>query len=130
MSTYQVKYAVRAVIGIEIETKDFTDAKTKADAIMQKEIFARGIESLDENFIYIGIDNLDDWDTDFQQCSLNPDGERREMRNQDILERLEDLLKQATTEHSHYYVASCCREAIAEIKRLREYEWRYKDLCK
>lgn len=47
-----------------------------------------------------------------------------------IIEKLEDLLKQATTERSHYYVASCCREAIAEIKRLQEYEWMYKDLCK
>ncbi len=35
-----------------------------------------------------------------------------------IIEKLEDLHKQATTERSHYYVASCCREAIAEIKRL------------
>jgi hypothetical protein len=37
----------------------------------------------------------------------------------DILEDLEDLHKQATTEHSHYYVAGCCVRAIAEIKRLR-----------
>jgi len=37
----------------------------------------------------------------------------------DILDELEDLLKQATTERSHYYVAKCCRSAIAEIKRLR-----------
>ncbi len=37
----------------------------------------------------------------------------------DILDSLEDLLKQATTERSHYYVAKCCRDAIAEIKRLR-----------
>ena len=37
----------------------------------------------------------------------------------DILDELEDLLKQATTERSHYYVAKCCRKAIAEIKRLR-----------
>lgn len=37
----------------------------------------------------------------------------------DILEKLQDLLKQATTERSHYYVASCCRDAIAEIERLR-----------
>lgn len=37
----------------------------------------------------------------------------------DILDQLEDLLKQATTERSHYYVAKCCRDAIAEIKRLR-----------
>lgn len=48
----------------------------------------------------------------------------------DILEKLEDLLKQATTEHSHYYAAGCCREAIAEIKRLREFEWMYKELSK
>jgi hypothetical protein len=45
-----------------------------------------------------------------------------------ILEKLQDLLKQATIERSHYYVAQTCREAIAEIKRLQEYEWMYKDL--
>lgn len=37
----------------------------------------------------------------------------------DILEKLEDLHKQATTERSHYYVAKCCKEAIAEIVLLR-----------
>ena len=37
----------------------------------------------------------------------------------DILDDLEDLHKQATTEHSHYYVASCCKRAIEEIERLR-----------
>lgn len=37
----------------------------------------------------------------------------------DILERLVDLHKQATTERSHYYVARCCLDAINEIKRLR-----------
>ncbi len=37
----------------------------------------------------------------------------------DILDKLADLLKQAETERSHFYVASCCREAIAEIIRLR-----------
>ena len=37
----------------------------------------------------------------------------------DVLDDLEDLLKQATTERSHFYVASCCRRAIEEIKRLR-----------
>ena len=37
----------------------------------------------------------------------------------DIIEKLTDLHKQATTERSHYYVASCCREAIDEIERLR-----------
>lgn len=34
----------------------------------------------------------------------------------DILEDLVDLHKQATTERSHFYVASCCARAIAEIK--------------
>lgn len=38
----------------------------------------------------------------------------------DIVEKLVDLHKQATTERSHYYVASCCREAINEIIKLRE----------
>lgn len=36
-----------------------------------------------------------------------------------ITEKLEDLIVQATKERSHYYVASCAREAITEIKRLR-----------
>lgn len=35
-----------------------------------------------------------------------------------IIEKLEDLLVQATTERSHYYVASTVKEAIEEIKRL------------
>lgn len=48
----------------------------------------------------------------------------------DIIAKLEDLHKQATTERSHYHVASVVTEAIAEIKRLREFEWMYKDLCK
>jgi hypothetical protein len=38
----------------------------------------------------------------------------------DIIEKLEDLVKQATTERSHYYVASTAREAASEIKKLRE----------
>ena len=38
----------------------------------------------------------------------------------DILDKLRDLHKQATTERSHYYVASCCGEAIGEIVRLRQ----------
>ena len=38
----------------------------------------------------------------------------------DIVDDLEDLFKQATTERSHHYVASCSRRAIKEIKRLRE----------
>lgn len=50
------------------------------------------------------------------------------MPEHDIIARLENLLKQATTERSHHYVATCCRDAIAEIKRLREFEWMYKDL--
>jgi hypothetical protein len=37
----------------------------------------------------------------------------------DILDRLADLHKQATVERSHYYVGKCVRDAIAEIQRLR-----------
>ena len=33
-----------------------------------------------------------------------------------LLDKMEDLLKQATTEHSHFYVASVLREAIDVIK--------------
>lgn len=38
----------------------------------------------------------------------------------DILEKLRDLHKQATTERSHYYVAATCLEAIQEIESLRK----------
>lgn len=38
----------------------------------------------------------------------------------DIVDKLKDLHKQATTEKSHYYVAQCCEEATEEISRLRE----------
>ena len=38
----------------------------------------------------------------------------------DILDDLEDLYKQATTERSHHYVAACARQAILEIKKLRD----------
>jgi hypothetical protein len=48
----------------------------------------------------------------------------------DILVKLADLHKQATTERSHYYVASVVREAIAEITRLREIEYRYESCSK
>lgn len=37
-----------------------------------------------------------------------------------ILEKLADLLRLAIEERSHYYVASVVREAIDEIKSLRE----------
>jgi hypothetical protein len=37
----------------------------------------------------------------------------------DILDRLDDLIKQATTERSHYYVANTARQAAAEIRALR-----------
>ena len=38
---------------------------------------------------------------------------------EDILDKLKDLLLQATTERSHFYVAGSCKAAIAEIERLR-----------
>ena len=37
----------------------------------------------------------------------------------DIIEELFDLLRQATTERSHYYVAHCVCDAIKEICKLR-----------
>jgi hypothetical protein len=41
-------------------------------------------------------------------------------RMSDIVERLDDLIKQATIERSHFYVAKCAKDAKAEIARLRE----------
>jgi hypothetical protein len=49
---------------------------------------------------------------------------------EDVLDKLEDLYKQATTERSHYYVAGVVKEAIAEIQRLRVIDWKYRDLCR
>jgi hypothetical protein len=37
----------------------------------------------------------------------------------DLVAKLEDLIKQAATERSHYYVAATAGEAVREIKRLR-----------
>ena len=37
----------------------------------------------------------------------------------DLIDRLEDLHKQATVERSHYYTGKCIRDAIEEIKMLR-----------
>jgi hypothetical protein len=39
----------------------------------------------------------------------------------DIVDRLLDLHKQATTERSHYYVASCVQSAVTEIMQLRNF---------
>lgn len=48
----------------------------------------------------------------------NPD-ELRARMSTDLVAKLEDLIKQATTERSHYYVAATAGEAVREIKRLR-----------
>ena len=37
----------------------------------------------------------------------------------DIVDRLHDLIRQATTDHTHYYVKSVCEEALIEIENLR-----------
>lgn len=37
-----------------------------------------------------------------------------------IIEKLEDLVVQATKERSHYYVKSVCEEAIATIHGMEE----------
>jgi len=54
---------------------------------------------------------------------IDKDGRKRDgsldPMSSDILDKLRDLHKQATAERSHYYVASCCGEAISEIERLR-----------
>jgi hypothetical protein len=44
---------------------------------------------------------------------------KRHERQPDILARLVDLAKQATTEKSHYYVAATAIEANEEIVKLR-----------
>lgn len=42
------------------------------------------------------------------------------MSDKDILEKMLDLHKQATTEHSHHYTASVLQEAMLEIAQLRQ----------
>jgi hypothetical protein len=51
---------------------------------------------------------------------IRPSKEMGEPPYHDILDKLADLHKQATVERSHYYVARCVIEAIAEIKKLRQ----------
>ena len=41
------------------------------------------------------------------------------LSNSDIINRLIDLHRQATEEKSHFYVASCVKDAILEINCLR-----------
>ena len=41
------------------------------------------------------------------------------MAGRDILEAVDGLIAQATTEHSHYYTAAVLKEARHEIERLR-----------
>jgi hypothetical protein len=38
---------------------------------------------------------------------------------EDIIDKLIDLHHQAKTDKSHFYVASCCNEAVEEIVKLR-----------
>ena len=61
MPTFQVKYLVRAVIGIEVKGKKLTfdEAKAKASERMRKSLFADDIEVIDERDQYIGIDDMD-----------------------------------------------------------------------
>ena len=42
------------------------------------------------------------------------------MVEDDILDRLRDLHRQATVERSHYYVGRCVNDAINEIPELRK----------
>lgn len=45
-----------------------------------------------------------------------------------IIESLEMLLDRLEREDRPLYDGEICREAIWEIKRLQEFEWKYKDL--
>lgn len=45
------------------------------------------------------------------------------MSDTKLLKDIDDLIKQATTERSHYYTAEILRRAKVEIERLREIEW-------
>lgn len=40
---------------------------------------------------------------------------------EDIVDKLLDLQRQATVERSHFYVGSCCTEAIQEIVAMRQF---------
>lgn len=58
---------------------------------------------------------------------MNPTPAQHGAHTPDIQEKLLDLLKQATQERSHYYVASCCREAIATLTQLQQEAKRLRD---
>jgi hypothetical protein len=48
----------------------------------------------------------------------------------DIVTRLQAFLEPQRIDESQRDPTALITAAIAEIKRLREYEWMYKDLCK
>jgi len=63
-----------------------------------------------------------------QAGSLQRMVEKDQMKNTSkmtLIEALEDLYLQATTEKSHFYTANLLKAAIKEIKRLQriEHEW-------
>lgn len=48
----------------------------------------------------------------------------------DIIQKIDDLIIQATKERSYFYVKSVLEEARVEIQKLREKAWKYDELCK
>lgn len=51
---------------------------------------------------------------------IPPPHHRRAAVGEDIIDKLDGLIKQATEERSHFYVKSVAEEAKAEIERLRK----------
>ena len=51
-----------------------------------------------------------------------------------LIDKLHDLIRQATTDHSHFYVKNVCEQAVAEIERLeaenKDMRWRIEGLEK
>jgi regulator of sirC expression with transglutaminase-like and TPR domain len=47
----------------------------------------------------------------------------------EVVRNLQNLLKQATVERSHFYVAACCREAIITIESLLAADQAQREWC-
>ena len=58
---YQVKYALRAVIGITVRAESPEQAIAIADKRRNNNIFVTGIESIDEKSSIIGYDDMHGW---------------------------------------------------------------------
>ena len=61
MAEFQVKYHVNVIAGIVVKANTAEDAIEKADVLMAKDLFVKGIVMIAGTYYECGYDNLDAW---------------------------------------------------------------------